>query len=354
MIRVFPHGRRQWIRAGVLMGSITLLLVGLGACAMSMPGRSYRGPLPPLTPEQERIRDGLKTHVEKLAGEIGERNLYRYAALDQSAAYIQDSFEKLGYKVGAQEFQVSGKTVRNLDVELPGATLPREIVVIGAHYDSIEGCPGANDNATGVAGVLELARIAAELRPARTIRFVAFVNEEPPHFQTDAMGSLVYARRCRERRETIVAMLSLETIGYYSDAKGSQQYPFPFSLFYPDTGNFIGFVGNTGSRSFVRNVVRLFRERAQFPSEGAAPPGFVQGVGWSDHWAFWQCGYPGLMVTDTAPFRYPYYHDLRDTPDQIDYDRTTRVVAGLAEVMKELAGGATQDTATQDNAPEKK
>jgi hypothetical protein len=147
------------------------------------------------------------------------------------------------------------------------------------------------------------------------------------------MGSVRYARRCRQRDEQIVAMLSLETIGYYSDAPGSQQYPFPFGLLYPSEGNFIGFVGNVSSGDLVRTAIGAFRQHARFPSEGAAVPASIQGVGWSDHWSFWQVGYPGIMVTDTAPFRYPHYHRREDTPDKVDYARMARVVAGLEHVV---------------------
>ncbi|MCI0362486.1 MAG: M28 family peptidase, partial [Phycisphaerales bacterium] len=197
----------------------------------------------------------------------------------------------------------------------------------------------ANDNGSGVAATLALARAFAESKPDRTLRFVLFANEEPPYFQTENMGSLVYAKRCRERGENTVAMLSLETIGYYSDAPGSQTYPIkPIGWVYPTTGNFIGFVGNYNSRKLVRQAIKSFRAHAQFPSEGGALPGWIPGVGWSDHWAFWQAGYPAIMLTDTAPFRYPHYHSIHDTPDKLDYDRMARVVDGLRPVVADLAG----------------
>jgi len=201
------------------------------------------------------------------------------------------------------------------------------------------GSPGANDNGSGVAGVLALARAWAKREPSRTIRFVAFVNEEPPFFQTDLMGSLVYAKHCRDRGDKIVAMFSLETMGCYSSEKGSQKYPFPFGLFYPSHGDFIAFVGNTSNGDLVRGSVKTFRAQASFPSEGGAIPGNLPGVGWSDHWAFWQAGYPAIMVTDTAPFRYPYYHTAQDTPDKVDCDQLARVVDGLSKVLEELANG---------------
>jgi hypothetical protein len=155
------------------------------------------------------------------------------------------------------------------------------------------------------------------------------------------MGSWVYAKRCRQRQENVVAMLSLETIGYFTDEPDSQKYPFPLGLVYPSTGNFIGFVSNMGqSAKLVRKVIKLFREKCKFPSQGGTIPGFIPGIDWSDHWAFWQEGYPALMVTDTAPFRYPYYHDSDDTPDKLDYERMARVVKGVEEVVAELVSSA--------------
>ncbi len=304
---------------------------------ISMPGRSFFGPLPALSAEEDLLSARLERHVRTLAEEIGERNITSNDSLDASVRYLDRVFREVGDSVAAQEFVVDGKKVNNLEVELRGESRPEEIVIIGAHYDSVFGCPGANDNATGTAALLEIARVMAERKLARTVRFVAFVNEEPPFFQTPQMGSRVYARRARQRGEKIVAMLSLETLGYYSDAEASQRYPFPFNLFYPSTGNFIGFVGNLSSRKLVRQVIGSFREHAKFPSEGVAAPGWITGIGWSDHWAFWQEGCPAIMVTDTAPFRYPHYHAPSDTPDEIDYDRLARVVAGLAAVVYDLA-----------------
>ena len=220
---------------------------------------------------------------------------------------------------------------RNWPALLPG------IILVGAHYDSVYGSPGANDNGSGVAALLALAHRLAGRPNEKTLRIVAFVNEEPGYFQTPQMGSFVYASRSREHGDQIEAMISLETIGYFSSQSGSQKYPVPgLALIYPRTGNFIGFVSNVGSRSLLRNVIGDFRREAQIPSEGGALPAMVPGVGWSDQWSFWQHGYPGIMVTDTAPFRYPYYHSAGDTPDKLDYDSMTRVVAGMEKVILHL------------------
>jgi Zn-dependent M28 family amino/carboxypeptidase len=301
-----------------------------------MPGKSYRGPMPPLTAQEIDLRDALRRDVEKLAGEIGERNMARYRALAAAADFLESSLRESSYEARRLGYQVAGVTCHNIEVEIRGSDRADEIVIIGAHYDSVQGSPGANDNATGAAAVLALAGLFAGKKTSRTLRFVEFVNEEPPYFQSPAMGSLVYARDCKIRGEKIVAMLSLETIGYYTDEKGSQHYPFPFSLFYPSTGNFIGFVGNTSSADLVRKVVASFRQHAKYPSEGGALPSTIPGIGDSDQWSFWGQGYPAVMVTDTAPFRYPYYHTRTDTPDKVRYDHLAKVVWGLQGVIADL------------------
>jgi len=272
-----------------------------------------------------------------LATTIGERNVWHPEQLRAAAEYIERTFREYGHEPAMLPYAVHGQDVRNIEVTIPGTTKASEIVVIGAHYDSVRGTVGANDNASGTAAVLELARLLRGKRLARTARLVAFVNEEPPFFQTESMGSLVYARLCKRRGDNVVAMFTPETIGYYSDVKGSQKYPFPFNLFYPSTGNFIAFVGNTTSRPLLTRSLSSFRRHAKFPSQGAALPGSIEGIGWSDHWSFWQEGWPAFMVTDTAPFRYPHYHKTTDTPDKIDYARTARVVIGLERVAEDLA-----------------
>ena len=316
---------------------VSVMVLVVWWAMIRMPLRNFRGPLPPLPLEQTTLRDELRRHVEKLAGEIGERNVFKPAQLNAAVDYIETALVRAGHNVSRQSFKASGELCYNLEVAVSGVTRSNEIVVIGAHYDSILGSPGADDNASAVAALLELAKSPLLRKPARTLRFVAFVNEEPPFFQAPEMGSLVYAKRCRERGEKIVAMLGLESLGFYTIAKGSQKYPPPLSLFYPSRGDFIGFVGRTRDVSLVRRCVRTFRQNAQFPSEGGALPGWLPGIGWSDHWAFWQAGYPALMVTDTAPFRNPFYHTAGDTQDTLDYDRLARVVAGLDKLIEDLA-----------------
>jgi hypothetical protein len=302
---------------------------------MRMPGKNISSAAP-LSEAESALRAELIADVQTLAGEIGERNLLRYAQLTAAADFIEGSFTGAGLTPRRDTYELQGRACHNIEVEIPGER--KEVVVIGAHYDSVFGSPGANDNASGVAALLALARRFAGKPGGQTLRFVAFVNEEPPFFQTGQMGSFVYASRCQARGDKISAMLSLETIGYFSDAPRSQSYPAPaLGLAYPTTGNFIGFVGNFGSRALVRRAIGLFRAQKKVPSEGAALPAFIPGVAWSDQWSFWQCGYPAIMITDTAPFRYPHYHEASDTPDKLEYDRFALVVSGLEKTISELA-----------------
>ena len=279
----------------------------------------------------------LRAHVEMLAGTIGERNLWRYPALERAARYVSTQLSASGYTPQRQTFEVSKVPISNIEAILVGDARRQEVVVVGAHYDSVADCPGANDNATGVAAVLELARRFARRARPRTLRFVAFVNEEPPFFKTAQMGSLVYAKAAKARGDRITAMLSLETMGYYSDERGSQQYPAPLAALYPDVGNFIGFVANVRSARLLFKARNAFKRGTSFPLQTAAAPASLPGVGWSDHWAFWQTGYRAMMVTDTAPFRYPWYHTREDTPDKIDYDKFAQVVGGLEAVIEALS-----------------
>jgi Zn-dependent M28 family amino/carboxypeptidase len=325
------------------LGITALILSILGAPLLigtmiitTMPGQSYNGTLPPLSPVQTELVERLQTHIDTLAGDIGERNIYHFEALSAAVQYLTETFQSFGYTPAVQSFTVQGKTVNNLEVIIEGSTLSDEIVVIGAHYDSVRGSPGANDNASGVAALLELARMARSQEFSRTVRFVTFVNEEPPFFYTKAMGSVQYAERAALLKERIIAMVSLETIGYYSEQENSQFYPFPFEYFYPSKANFIGFVGNLKSRQLVRQTISSFRSHAKFPSEGVAAPGWMMGVGWSDHWSFWKAGYPAIMVTDTALFRYTQYHSAMDRPSIIDYQCLARVVHGLTRVVTDL------------------
>lgn len=284
------------------------------------------------------LEDALRGHVARLAGEIGERHVGRPRALQAAEAWVRRSWEALGFDVARQPYTADGVECANLEVSIPGRERTREIVLAGAHYDTVPGTPGADDNASGVAALIELARLLREARPARTLRLVAFVNEEPPFFPFGKMGSMVYARAARRRADDIRVMFSLEMLGCYSDVPGSQSYPPLLRHFYPDRGDFIAFVSNLGSRHALREAVSAFRAASDFPAEQLAAPAFVPGVSWSDQRSFWKAGYRAVMVTDTAFHRNAHYHGPGDTPERLDYARTARVVEGLARMLARLAG----------------
>jgi hypothetical protein len=336
-VKLITRGAVKRLAAlGVLMGS------GLAICwwyMIRMPGSSYRRPLPTLTVDEALLAERLARDVQILAGEIGVRNRYRRLAYERAAQHIEARLREAGLEPQRQPTPPGDPklTPGNIWAEIRGTSEPDRIVVVGAHYDSYADSPGANDNASGVAAVLSLADRLAGSSPGRTIRFCLFADEEPPYFQTEEMGSLVFAAWCRDRGETIEAMISLETLGWYSDEPGTQKYPAALGAVYPSEGNFIGMVSDVRSRRLLYEVIGAFRETTRFPSEGAALPASLPGVSWSDHWAFWQTGVPALMVTDTAPFRYPYYHTPEDTPDKVIPERMARVVAGLDRVLRRLA-----------------
>ena len=315
---------------------VTLLLLAalflLWRTFIAMPGRTS---LTRVLPDAAAVEQ-LRQDVAALAGFIGERNLIRPGRLESAEVHIVAALRSAGLEPRAETFDFEGERCANIVAEVRGSERPEEIVVVGAHYDTVVGSPVADDNASGVAVTLALARLFRNSRPHRTLRFVFFTNEEPPHFQSESMGSYVYARKLREKRENVTAMLSIESVGYFRDARGSQAYPAPMSLLYPSRGNFIAFVGDVKSRALVRRTVAAFRTSAPIPSEGAALPDALPGIGWSDQWSFWQFGYPAVMVTDTALFRNPNYHTMHDTPDTLDYSRMALLVTGLESVVRDL------------------
>ena len=341
-LRILPRGRRAWIRCAAVLGIPALFFSVSGWWITSMPGTSFRGPLPPATAEEVALAARLRGHVETLAGTIGKRGVFAPEALERSARFLEEEWRRQGHAPRRLPYRALGIEVANLEVEIPGGARGSEILVVGAHYDSDSATPGADDNASGVAALLEISRAFAGRKPARTVRFAAFVNEEPPWFQNEGMGSLDYAFACRKRGDDVRAMLCLESLGYYDPAENTQKYPFPFSTVYPSTGDFLCFVGRASERSLVRQCVAAFRGRATLPSEGAALPEFVPGAGLSDHWSFWRAGYPAVMATDTAPFRNERYHSGSDTPGTLDYGRMGRAVEGLIAVVEELGGYGTR------------
>jgi len=336
--------------------AVGIVLV-LGAAAVSyvivLPIQPLKTPIPDARGSKARAEETectarLREHIEQIAST--PHNLAHYRDLEAAASYIERILLSFGLIVRMQDYEVDGRPVRNIEVVLPASAPPdtsgprqaqRGVLVIGAHYDSPDDSPGANDNGTGVAALLEIARelsaTAQSFQSAREVRLVFFVNEEHPYGKTDDMGSLRHARALRQAGIPVFGMIALETLGYFSDEPNSQKYPPPFGLIYPTTGNFVAFVGLPGARRLVGRCITAFRRTQAFPSIGGVAPGFIPGIDLSDHWAYHHCGYPALMITDTAPFRNPHYHTRTDLPDTVNYPALAKITSGLTQMIRDLA-----------------
>ncbi len=280
----------------------------------------------------------LDKHIRTLSLAIGERHSKKPEALTRAKEYIVSEFEKTKLTVAVHEFEYSGQKFANIEAVIPGHGLAAENIVVGAHYDSEDGTPGANDNGTGVAAILAIASDLSAYKPERTIRFVAFANEEARFFATDGMGSQVYAKQLKAQETKVFAMMSLETMGYFTAGAGSQKYPSELSgADLPDVGNFLAFIANKKSEPVLNQTLELFKMFSSVPAMGMALDEDVQGVSLSDHRSFWQQDYPAMMVTDTAPFRYPFYHHAQDTPDKINMKVYKEAVLGLTATIAAMA-----------------
>ncbi len=296
-----------------------------------------RNPIwPPTNPDVSPKADPgrLEQDVRVLASLAPPRNGQNVAGLNKAAVYIEAGFAGTGCRLESQRFEVDHIEYRNIICSFgPEAAPP---VVVGAHYDVIgELNPGADDNASGVAGLLELARLIGTVAPTLTHRLdlVAFTLEEPPYFRTEEMGSYVYARHLRDNKVPLKIMISVEMIGYFSEEDGSQSFPIDIlAWFYPSKGNFISVVGRAFERSLVARVKALMTVTPDLPVYSINAPHLLTGVDLSDHWSFWQFGFPAVMVTDTAFFRNPNYHRSTDTPETLDYRRMAQTVDGLYQV----------------------
>lgn len=292
-----------------------------------MPGELYRGDWPPLTPAQADLARRLEAHVRHLSHTIGPRNYKYYEALQQCIAYLQSQLESFGYTVRRLGYDADGQIFENLETVGEGPCM-----IVGAHYDSVLSCPGANDNASGVAGLLELARL---LRGKAGLRFVLFANEEPPFYNTEYMGSAQYVEHIRVRGDRILSMLCLETVGYYTREPGSQRSPLPGMV--PDVGDFVALVGNVRSSGLVQELVGRWSSPfgcvGLAPTDESEPALMMAGMALSDHACFWEAGIPALMVTDTVFYRYDHYHLLSDTWEKLTYEPFARMIEGLAAVL---------------------
>jgi len=279
----------------------------------------------------------LKKWVEYLALEIGRRPATRLDLLRKAGERIALELTYLGYDIRVQEVPYRQSSHANIIAAPPGSSdTGQPLLVVGAHYDSVSRSPGADDNGSGVAGMLELARILRD-NPPPGLRLLAFCPEEPPAFRTRSMGSYVYAQSLKTNNIRLTGMICLEMIGYFTDAPGSQSYPLPFmNRVYPKEGNFIAIVGNIGSALWTRRVKQAFRTGTDLPVESLNAPGIMVGIDFSDHWSFNKFNYPAVMVTDTAFYRTPHYHMPSDLPDTLDYLRMAKVVDGLSAAVRAL------------------
>jgi Zn-dependent M28 family amino/carboxypeptidase len=287
------------------------------------------------TVEVDPVR--LERHVRLMAERFAPRDYKHADNLDSVAAYIRGEFERTGGRVSDQAYAVEGNTYRNVILQLGPDT--EERIVVGAHYDAFRELPGADDNASGTAGLIELAHLLDNTPLPMTVELVAYTLEEPPFFRTDTMGSVFHAKSLQQRGISVRMMISVEMIGYYSDEEDSQRYPSSLlNLFYPTEGNFIVVIGDLSSVSEVRRVKTSMNRAMELPVYSMnAPPSLVAGIDWSDHLSYWERGYPAVMVNNTAFLRNLSWHTDTDTPDRLDYERMATVVVGLYEAVLDLA-----------------
>lgn len=278
----------------------------------------------------------LEAHVRTLSEKLSPRDESRPESLDRVAAYIRREFESARGRPSEQTYQVGARTYRNVIATFGAET--RERIVVGAHYDAAGPLPGADDNASGVAGLIELAHLLGKGNPPVKVELVAYTLEEPPFFRSEYMGSAVHARALKKEGAQVRAMFSLEMIGYFSDAPGSQRFPISLlRLFYPTEGNFISVVGKVGQGLLVRRIKGAMLEASSLPVYSISAPRSIPGVDFSDHRNYWEAGYPAVMITDTAFYRNPHYHTAADTAEKLDYKRMAQVVEGVHAAVSELS-----------------
>ena len=278
-----------------------------------------------------QIKKSLESDIEYLQ-KLGPRNSENdksYKQLRQCEEWIKQRWESQKYVVKKHTFSIKEKKYSNLEIEIKGRTLPSEIIIVSAQYDTLPDSPGANNNGSGMAILFQLSRLLKDLTPDRTLRLIEFVNEEDPFFGTEMMGSYQYAKRSHQLREDIKVMLSMDALGIYKEEPDSQKLPFPFSMFYPNRGNFLAFIGDLSSHKYMIETTRGFKKGSSFPIEAGVVPKWAKGAAWSDHSSFWKFGYPGIMVTDTGGFRSPSHTTQEDTVEKLNFDAMSRIVIGM-------------------------
>jgi Zn-dependent M28 family amino/carboxypeptidase len=312
------------------MALLILLLAVMAWCTVLPSCADY----PPT--EAELDPAALRAHVVKLAVDFAPRDYRRIWNLNKSADYISEQFSAVGAIVSEQTFEVKGQLYRNIIARFGPETDSR--IVVGAHYDSHGDTPGADDNASGVAGLIELAGLLGQVPLSQRVDLAAFTLEEPPFFGSGNMGSARHAYRLRQDDIDVEAMLCLEMIGCFSDEENSQDFPSMFlRMLYPSRGNYISLIGSLGDQKLIRQVKDSMRCATALPVHSMTAPKGFPGLDFSDHRNFWNNGYTAIMITDTAFYRNHRYHGLSDTVDTLDYDRMAQVVLGIYEAVVRLA-----------------
>ena len=320
---------------------VILLLLGgaialVGRLLTAMPGLAFTGALPALTEEEAECAESLRAHVETIGRDIGARGTHAPDKLVAAEDYLTQRLRQAGLPPESFRYDCGGQSAGDLVSEIPGTRARDVIVVVGAHYDSASRSPGADDDASGCAVLLELADAIGGTAYERTLRFVLFSNGAPPRGGTPASGSRAYAKAAREKGEKIVLMLSLDSLGSFRTAPKTQSVPFPFQACYPDRGDFVAFVGDLSSRTNLARSLETFRKVAKFPSEGLVLPGWTPGFADSDDASFRAEGFPALRITDTGTWRHVHSGTISDTSDRLDYESMARVTLGLARMISEL------------------
>jgi Zn-dependent M28 family amino/carboxypeptidase len=279
--------------------------------------------------------ESLEAHVRKLTDEMTPRDFDHLENMENTADYVREQFSGTGARISELSYKVKGKTFRIVSGLFGPDT--KERIVVGAHYDAVPGSPGADDNASGVAGLLEMAAAFGEKPPPMEVELAAYPNEEPPFFRSRLMGSYVHARHLKEEKVPVRLMIALESIGYFNDRPFTQLYPNPFfRLLYPSRGNFIAVVSRLRDGLAVRRIKKAMRTVPDLSVHSFNGPSFIAGVDYSDHRSYWKAGYRGVMVTDTAFYRNDHYHTSQDLSDTLDYTRLSKVVQGVyAAVLAE-------------------
>ncbi|CAN2048926.1 M28 family peptidase [Candidatus Magnetomoraceae bacterium gMMP-1] len=285
----------------------------------------------------QKTAQNLEDHLHALTINIGERSVRTPEALQETVNYIQSFYKEIDLPVHTEPYQYQNFTVANVVSEIFFCSYPSKNYIIGAHYDSVAGTVGADDNASAIAVQLETARCLRELKNRDqldlAVKFVSFTLEEPPAFGTRYMGSKVYAKKARKEKEKLDGMICLEMVGYTCHEPGCQEYPFPLMMMdYPKQGDFIGIVGDFNSGNLTASLFKAFKKNTKLPVIKLTVPlkgWLMPSVRLSDHASFWDEGFKSVMITDSAFYRNPHYHLPSDTMDKLDFNFMAQVVKSL-------------------------